>query len=526
MLRLIVSLVLAAFLLLPAAARADWREASSKHFIVYSEGSEEDLRAAITKLEKYFFMLRFVSGAQERRVPKVRVFMLRDMRAVADAMPYRGSGVAGFYNATERGPFAVTVRIVESDDNQFSQQVLFHELAHHFMFQYFPATYPSWYSEGFAEYYGTARFFPDDTIEVGHGVSDRYWSFWSNRWLPVSKLLTAKRYRDVGGYIDLLYAEGWLLVHYLANNKERRGQLTKYLNAINAGKSYKQAMDEAFGPGGGKLNSELHAYSRKRTIMAYRMPFRPIDVGEIAIRPLRAAENAMLRHDLALDAGVMRSNAAQFIREVRESAKPFPRDPYALRILAEAERAAGNNAAAAEAVDRWLAARPNDPLALMHKGWLQAAALRAAGNADPAAWDAARQPIIAANKAAPLTPQILYAYYDSFVLQGVLPPPGAQNGLVKAFELIPQDENLRYKVAADFERRDMIAEAVAVIRPLAFSAHAPETDPEKKKKQDARREKLRLVGDDLTETPAEMYQRLEAKLAAKGGGEADAPAES
>jgi hypothetical protein len=65
-----------------------------------------------------------------------------------------------------------------------------------------------------------------------------------------------------------------------------------------------------------------------------------------------------------------------------------------------------------------------------------------------------------------------------------------------------------------------------VIRPLAFSAHAPETDPEKKKKQDARREKLRLVGDDLTETPAEMYQRLEARLAAKGGGEADAPAES
>jgi hypothetical protein len=214
----------------------------------------------------------------------------------------------------------------------------------------------------------------------------------------------------------------------------------------------------------------------------------------------------------------MKRNAPQFVREVREAARRFPKDPYALRILTEAERAAGNNAAAAEAVEQWLAARPGDPLALMHKGWLQAAALRAAGTADPAAWDAARQPIVAANRAAPLTPQILHAYYDSFVLQGVLPPPGAQNGLVKAFELIPQDENLRYKVAADFERRGMIPEAIAVIRPLAFSAHAPETDPEKKKKQDSAREKLRLVGDDLTETPAEMYQRLEAKL---GGGEAE-----
>lgn len=524
--RLIVTFLLAV-LLLPTAARADWREASSKHFIVYSEGGEEDLRAAITRLEKYFFMLRFVSGAQERKVPKVRVFMLRDTKAVADAYPYGGGGIGGFYTASVRGPIAVTVRIIAGSGGEapVSQQVLFHELAHHFMFQYFPATYPSWYSEGFAEYYGTARFFPDDTIEVGHGVSDRYWSFWSNRWLPLSRLLTAKRYRDVGRDVDLLYAEGWLLVHYLANNKERRGQLTKYLNAINAGKTYKQAMDEAFGPGAKKLNSELHAYSRDRTIMAYRMPFRPIDVGPIEIRSMRAAENALLLHDLALDAGVLRRNAPQFVREVRDAARRFPSDPYALRILTEAERAAGNHAAAAEAVKRWLAARPNDPLALMFEGWLRAEALRAAGTTDPAAWDEARKPIVAANKAAPLTPQILLAYYDTFVLQGVLPPPGAQNGLVKAFELIPQDEILRYKVAADFEKRGMIAEAIAVIRPLAFSAHAPETDPEKKKKQDARREKLRLVGDDLTETPAEMYQRLESKL---GGGEAEAaaPAES
>lgn len=519
MLRLVISLILAAFLL-PAAARADWREASSKHFIVYSEGSEEDLRTAITKLEKYFFMLRFVSGAQERRVPKVRVFMLRDTKAVADAYPYPAGGIGGFYTASVRGPIAVTVRIIAGSggESPVSQQVLFHELAHHFMFQYFPATYPSWYSEGFAEYYGTARFFPDDTIEVGHGVSDRYWSFWANRWLPLSKLLTAKRYRDVGRDIDLLYAEGWLLVHYLANNKERKGQLGKYLAAINAGKPYKQAMDEAFGPGAKKLNSELHSYSRDRTIMAYRMPFRPIDVGPIEIRSMRAAENALLLHDLALDAGVMKSNAPKFVRDVREAARRFPKDPYALRILTEAERGAGNHAAAAEAVERWLAERPADPLALMHKGWLQAAALRAAGTSDPAAWDAARQPIVAANKAAPLTPQILHAYYDSFVLQGMLPPPGAQNGLVKAFELIPQDEYLRYKVAADFEKRDMIAEAVAVIRPLAFSAHAPETDEKKKKKEETRRERLRLVGDDLTETPAEMYQRLEAKL---GGAEAE-----
>jgi hypothetical protein len=518
--------LLALCVALPAAAQAEWREAVSKNFIVYSEGSEERLRQTVAKLEKYDFALRWAAKVKPTPHPvKIKIYLMRDTAAVANTLPLGGGGgIAGYYTVSARGPIAVSTRSdTEGEDGLAAQEVLFHELAHHFMFQHFPATYPAWYSEGFADYYGTARILDKDVIEVGHGVRNRYLSFEGNRWMPLSKMLSARHYSDVGE-IDLLYAQGWLLVHYLAYNKERAGQLEKYLTAINAGVPYQKAMDDAFGPGAKQLNSELRDYSARKRIMALRIPFKPIDVGPIAIRTLSLAEDALIEHDIALGGGIPVRVAADFARKVRSAAARFPKDPYALRILTEAERAAGNKAAALEAVERWLAVKPGDGLALMHKAELQIEALRAAKSSDKSAWEAARKLILAANKAAPGNPQILAAYYNSFISEGVLPPPGAQNALVRAFELVPQDDMLRQQVAADFEHRGMIAEAIAVIKPAAFSLHGADSDPKKKKKQDELLEKYRLAGDGRTETAREMLERLEKKLAetkgAAGGGNA------
>jgi hypothetical protein len=253
--------------------------------------------------------------------------------------------------------------------------------------------------------------------------------------------------------------------------------------------------------------------------MALRLPFKPIDVGPIAVRDVSAAEDALMKHDITLGAGVLRRNAAKFAAIVRSDAAQFPDDPDALRILVEAERAAGNNGAAALAVDRWLVAQPNAPLALMHKAQLQLEALRATGERSEAQWDTARKLILAANKAAPTNPEILMAYYDSFLAQGALPPAGAQNALVRAFDLVPQDDFLRHKVAADYESRGMIDDAIAIIRPAAFALHAESDDPKRRQKEEAR-EKNRAIGNYRTETAREMLERLDKKLAEKGKGAA------
>jgi hypothetical protein len=520
------ALLLLLLALIPSAARAEWREATSKHFIVYSDTTEEKIRAAITNLEKYDFVLRWAADVKKPPSPiKLKVYLLQTQFEVKKSLPEgAGGGVLGYYNANARNPFFVGLaRDPRANQAISAQQVLFHEYTHHFMFQYFPATYSTWYSEGFAEFYGTTRILDNDVIEIGHPAEARYYSLLSN-WLPLNKMLTAKSYADVRGRIGSLYAQGWLLVHYLSTNKEREGQLDKYLHAINAGKSYEEAMDGAFGKDAKALNSELRDYSGKLLLTANRIPFKPIDVGPITVRTLGPAERELVKEDIFLNRGLLVREAREFLENVRATARRYPTDPFALQILTEAERASGNAAEAAAAVDRWLAVKPKEPRAMMHKAQLQIESLAAAKSPDQAAWDAARNQLLAAHKAAPRDPMILEAYYDSYVAQGVLAPPPAQNALFRAFELVPQDDDIRYKLALDFEHRNMIREAIHVIKPAALSLHGENESEADKKKRAEMKVKYREVGTTDREEAWEMLARLEKKLPA--GAAAAAPATS
>ena len=508
-------LLLVFALLLPGAAQAEWREASSERFLVYSEGSEANLRDFTEKLEKFDYLLRVVSNTKAPPSPiKLKIYLMDNFAGVQKTLPYEAVGIAGYYSASSRGPIAVGVSGSTRAKGKLNpQSVLLHEYAHHFMFQYFPASYPSWYSEGFAEYYGQTEILKKDVMEVGHIAEHRYGSFYGNRWLPLRKMLAARSYSDVPE-IDLLYAQGWLLVHYLAQKKERAGQLEKYLNLINAGQSYEQAMNAAFGEDAAKLDDELRTYSGKVKHDVTVLPFKTIQLRPITIRALSPAEKALIWQEIALGRGILKSEASGFAADVRRIAARYPDDPYALSLLIEAERAAGNNAAAMSAVDQLLAIRPDDTRALTHKGQLQMAALMEAKSADKAAWEAARAYIIKANRTNPNDAFVLEAYYDSFAAQGVPAPPAAQNALFRAHELVPQDADLRYKVALDFERRNMIEDALAVIKPSAFQLHNDEQDPKKKKKQEEQAEKYREVGKEKRESAREMFDRLEKKLAA------------
>ncbi|MDT9599798.1 tetratricopeptide repeat protein [Sphingosinicella rhizophila] len=505
------------FALVPGVAHAEWREASTRHFLVYSEGSEAKLREVATKLEKYDFILRWGSKVNRpASAIKLKIYLVPTPQDVQAALGGgRNMGVLGFYDPSMRGPYFVGLERDPNDiDGMGAQQVLFHEYTHHFMFQYFPAAYPSWYSEGFAEFYGTTRILDNDAIELGHAALARYYSLTSKQWLPLEKMLAAKNYEDVKRDLHLLYAQGWLLVHYLANTPARAGQLDKYLALINAGQSFEAATDAAFGKDAKELDSELRAYARKRAINATRTQFKPIDIGPLAVRTLSPAEDALIKKDIELSRGILVREAAEFAEDVRKIAGRYPQDPYALRILTEAERAAGNTNEAMAALDRWLALQPRDPKALTHRAQMQVEALASARSTDEQAWNAARQQIVDAIKLAPDDPFPLIAYYDSFRAQNLLPPAGAQNGLYHAFELMPQVPQLRQKLASDFEQRNMIKDAIDIIKPAAYALHSDDDKSESEKRKEAElKAKNRVAGEPVdAEEPWQMLDRLEKKL--------------
>ncbi len=516
---MIRKLFFAAAMLLPGVARAEWHEATSTHFIVYSEGSQAEARDFAGRLERFDYVLRRI-----RPVPadvpslKLRVFLMPDTAAVSRLI----GGAAGFYISDARGLMLVgtrhrttgsaDIRTVREDNDIPPESVLFHEYTHHFTFEYFPATYPVWYSEGYAEFWGSVRILPGDVVEVGLPADHRFSTFRALGWLPLERLLSAHNYSEASGYnIFLLYAEGWLLVRYLFDHPDRQRQINEYLRLVNQGVDFADAARRAI-PDMDAFNNELFEYSGANRFNVVRLPFRTIDVGQIATRTLGPAEQALIMDEIKVSRGYRQRDAAEYANEVRGRAARFPNDPYAVRLVMETQYLAGNYAEAIAAADRLLALQANHPRALMTKGMSQLALLMAARNGDQAAWQAGRNLVARAVNAARQDPVILTAYYRTFLMQNMAPPDGAQNALYTAMELAPSDDEIRYLLAKDYEQRNMIPEAIAIIRPVAYQVpRRPNETASERRDREEREQRDRAAGQPWHESALTLLLRLEAR---------------
>lgn len=508
------------------SAHATWFEATSNNFVVYSEGSEQAARDFAGRLERFRFVLKTFRRIPEGQASaRLRVFLLPDQEAVGRMIG--SGGVVGYYISDARGLMLVGTRNhensqlndvrsaqSESADILNPESILFHEYTHHFTFQYFPATYPTWYSEGFAEFWGTTAILPGDVVDVGAPANHRYSTFRALGWLPLDRLLRAHNYSEVAGTdVFLLYAEGWLLVRYIFDHPDRQRQINEYLRLINNGTAFDEAARRAI-PDLPAFNAQLFEYASQGRFNYIRLPFRAIDIGPIAARTLRPAEQALVEDEIKLSQGYPQREATEFANHVRATASRFPNDPFAIRMVMETQYLAGNATEAMAAADRLLALEPGNGRALATKGLILAAGLAAAHNSDAAAWSAARQFLVRAMSVAQTDPVVLQAFYQSFVMQGVMPPDDAQNALYSAMELAPSDGELRYQLARDFEQRHMIPEAIAIIRPEAYQVpHRGNESEGQRRRREEREIRQRQAGRTHHESALEMLTRLEAAAA-------------
>ena len=141
---------LAALVMMPQAAHAEWRRAETRHFIVYSDGPERGLRDYAIRLERFDALMRGRFGLPPMEAGrKLPVYLVGGFSALREVRPNVATGTGGFYSASDRDVYAVLQRGIDDD-------VLLHEYAHHFMYQNFPGFYPGWFTEGFAEFFMTA----------------------------------------------------------------------------------------------------------------------------------------------------------------------------------------------------------------------------------------------------------------------------------------------------------------------------------------------------------------------------------
>lgn len=460
-------------LLAPAAAYADWHEASTDHFVVYSDDSPERLEKFATQLERFDKALRVMRKLADEPVGdanRVTVYIVPGTGTVARLAG--SSNVAGFYRGRAGGSMAVVPRRAGSGELDLSAQaILLHEYTHHLMLSLWPhAAFPSWFVEGYAEFHATARFDKDGAVAFGLPPQYRGYGLLAGNALPAEKLLTAEGRKLNDEQRDGLYGRGWLLTHFLTFGEKRPNQLSAYLTAINSGKHPLEAATGTFGDLT-TLDRELERYKHGR-FQGRSVPASYITMGPVKIRKLTPGEAATMDVRIVSKNGVNEKTAPGVYADAKKAAAPFPNDPGAQIVLAETAYDAGDYKEAEAAADRAIAANPKAVDAFVYKAMARMAVAAKANDQSKESWSAIRKIIATANRLDPDDPEPLMLFYRSFPESGQAPTKNARLGLYRAFELGPQDRELRMNAVASYLQEDDRPMARELLKPLAYDPHS------------------------------------------------------
>ncbi len=458
--------------ILPGVASAAWYQASSKHFVVYSNDKPENVKAYTEKLERFD---RAIS-AWHRSPPtnrgpasRVTIFVVNDVAEVQRV--YGAPGPAGFYLSRASGSVAFMPRS-GGDGELSSQAILFHEYTHHWMYLHWSdAAFPYWFTEGFAELHATAIMRPDGGVTFGAAPAYRRYTVGQSNLMPAGDLLRARPSDKLDGASrDAVYSRGWLLLDYLTFDDERRIQLAQYIAAVNSGKTIAESA-KLFG-NTDTLDSRMTNWGKRPRLMSASIAPSEIAPGPIDIRALTAGESAIMPALILSRRGVDPKRAAEVVAQARRLAAPYPDDAGAQNELAEAEYDAGNFALSEAAADRARAADPKSIHALLYKGMAMQAQAKKDKVTDPARWLGIRKWYLAANKLDTEDPEPLVQFYDSFGAANEKPTGNAESALIYAYMLAPYDGPLRVRATRVFLGQGKVPEARIALGPIAFSAES------------------------------------------------------
>lgn len=466
-------LATAAMAVTASPASAAWLKATSRHFVVYADTDDRDLRRQATELENFDALLRHVQHLPDQpdaEFNKVTVYVLPSLSALQGLL--HNTTIAGIYLPRVTGSVAFTPRVRDGEDpNALSGRiVLFHEYAHHFLLGNFAAAYPAWFSEGYAEFASTVMK-KDDAYWVGAPAQHRAYGLLLSGVSLNAAQLFAPPTRMSDAQVEVLYGRGWLLTHMIEFDPGLGTQFKKYLTLLNTGTPSVKAASEAFGDLK-ELDKKMSRYLNQSRISARTIKAETLPTPTIDVRPLGTGEAALVRLRMESTRGVDAKGAASVYARAKNLAGRLEGDAVAQGWLAEMAYDANDNTGAEKAADAALAIDPRSSQALLYKARVHLRRLVTSKSTDKDAWAEARSWIIKANRAQTNDAAALSLFYDSYDMQGTAPSKGAIAGIYRAVDLVPQDQGLRFAAARQYLIDGDLPSAKAMLRPLAFDPHA------------------------------------------------------
>ena len=219
--------------LVPAASLAEqWTEVHSPNFVVVTDAGEKRGREAALRFEQIraAFGVVFEQAKISTPIP-LQIIAFRSNKELRRYAPlWKGKPIelAGFY--------------VPGDDRQFiavdisseeGWSTVSHEYSHLLLHANLPPI-PVWFDEGFAEYFSNLKY-DKGKIYYGAAQEGRSYVLSNTRWMTITQLFSIQHdspeYNEHGDHRSVLYAESWLVIHYL-ESRDKMKQAQQYLELV------------------------------------------------------------------------------------------------------------------------------------------------------------------------------------------------------------------------------------------------------------------------------------------------------
>lgn len=475
--RRVLKLCAAAMLAVSALpAHAAWNQATSKHFVIFADEDPRQLSEFASRLERFDQAVRLVRGMDDPPVGlgnRLTVFVLPNVEAVQQ-LAGGDKFIDGFYIGRASGSCVWVPRKPDDGADEAGMSadvVLFHEYAHHLMFQINDRPLPQWVVEGFAEFMSTVRFEKNGDVGLGVPPKFRAYGLFGSDQLPLERMLAGNYSKITVDQRESIYGRGWLLIHYLSFDAARAGQLERYIDLLSKGTPSVEAARTAFGDLK-QLDRELDTYLNRHTMKYLRLSGAKFHEVPVTVTALSLAAAKVIPLRATSKRGVDEKTAEPLAVKVRALDAQYPGDELTELTLSEAELDAGHADASIKAADRVLQANPANTKAMILKGRATEKLGEALdGPQHHQAFVTARDLFVAANKIDTEDPEALAEFYRSYVTERVPTTDNAIAALHYASDLAPQDEGLRMDSAIRYIEDGKLTDAKQALAVVAYDPH-------------------------------------------------------
>lgn len=453
-------------------ATAAWYEASSENFVVYSSQSKKAAQRFNERLEIYREAMRFFFGHKSSTPSKSNRLTVYVLPGNVIRQIYGEQGkrnITGVY--LPRAGRATALVIPDRRANRgvnFSEVVLLHEYAHHYMYLHSSGNYPAWLKEGFAEFFGNASFEKNGSVSMGLPAYHRAGDITATP-LPIRVLLDYEAYKaSPERKIYAFYGQSWLLFHMLTFDPARKGQLQDYVIRWRSADNELTAAKAAFGDLD-VLEQQMQDYAAQRNMPYLPIAAEKLEKPEVRTRKLAAEEISLVKLKAELARGFSQDRAQELIAKLQAHTQKYPKQSAGWAGLAEVLLTDSEHEQALEVAEKAIALDERNVDAHIHRA--NALAQQAESVGGRTAWSRARKAFVKANKIEKDHPLPLYGFYKTFRSEGRQPSKNGMAALLKAYRLAPYDIELRLSVVTELGAQQRYREALEALQPLRSSNH-------------------------------------------------------